>query len=310
MAQLDSITVDAEHPASLARFWAAVLEGYAVRRYDEAELARLAALGLTPDSDPAVMVDGPGPTLCFQKMPGKASGRNRWHIDLRAASRHAEVDRLRRLGAKVREVREDWTTLLDPEGNPFCVLGERARRESGLSETIRTERLDLRPFALSDGPAIFAYSRDPDWMEYQQTTPASEREAERILAEFLLRDRKSQPTWAIERSGEVIGLVTLAFSAEHRMALLGYGIHASHRRLGLAGEAVGAVLSKAFAEYPELTRVAANTDARNHGSIRLLEKLGFAREGTLRLGGVTAKGELVDGALYGLLRSEWDARAR
>ena len=122
MTRIDSITVDAEHPASLARFWAAVLEGYAVRAYDEAEVARLATLGLTPETDPTVMVDGPGPTLCFQKMPGKTSGRNRWHIDLRGASRESEVARLCGLGAKVREVRDGWTTLLDPEGNAFCVL--------------------------------------------------------------------------------------------------------------------------------------------------------------------------------------------
>ena len=64
MTRIDSITVDAEHPASLARFWAAALEGYAVRVYDEAEVARLAALGLTPETDPTVMIDGPGPTLC------------------------------------------------------------------------------------------------------------------------------------------------------------------------------------------------------------------------------------------------------
>jgi hypothetical protein len=85
MAELGSITIDAQHPASLARFWAEVLEGYAVRAYDEAESSRLAALGFTPETDPTVMVDGPGPTLCFQKMPGKTTGRNRWHVDLRAA---------------------------------------------------------------------------------------------------------------------------------------------------------------------------------------------------------------------------------
>ncbi len=126
MARIDSITVDAEHPASLAHFWAAALEGYAIRAYDEAEVARLTALGLTPETDPTVMVDGPGPTLCFQMMPGKTSGRNRWHIDLRSASRESEVDRLCKLGARVREVRDAWTTLLDPEGNPFCLLDGRA----------------------------------------------------------------------------------------------------------------------------------------------------------------------------------------
>lgn len=125
MTRLDSITIDAQHPAALARFWAAALEGYAVRPYDDAEIARLAALGLTPETDPTVMVDGPGPTLCFQKMPGRTADRNRWHLDLRGASRLEEVARLCDLGASVRETRERWTTLLDPEGNPFCVLDPR-----------------------------------------------------------------------------------------------------------------------------------------------------------------------------------------
>jgi ribosomal-protein-alanine N-acetyltransferase len=127
---------------------------------------------------------------------------------------------------------------------------------------------------------------------------------------MFLRDWESQPAWAITRSGEVVGLVSLVFSAENRIALLGYGIHKDHRGLGLTGEAIRAVLSKAFAVHEQLTKVTAQTDARNHSSIRLLEKLGFAREGTLRSGGVTAQGELVDGAIYGLLRSEWQVRAR
>ncbi len=79
--------------------------------------------------------------------------------------------------------------------------------------------------------------------------------------------------------------------------------------LGLTGEAIQAVLTEAFTAYEQLTKVTANTDARNHSSSRLLEKLGFTHEGTLRSGGVTAKGELVDGAIYGLLRSEWRVRA-
>ena len=177
----------------------------------------------------------------------------------------------------------------------------------GLPENIRTDRLELRPFSLSDGRAVFAYSRGSDWAEYQQTTPSSEREADRVVAELLLRDWENQPAWAITRSGEVVGLVSLAFSADHRIALLGYGIHTGHRGLGLTGEAVQAVLAKAFGVYRQLSRVAANTDARNRSSIRLLEKLGFGHEGTLRSGAVTAKGELVDGAIYGLLRSEWKA---
>ena len=122
MATIDSITVDAAHPAALARFWAQALEGYSVRAYDDVEIARLAALGFTPETDPTVMVDGPGPTICFQKMPGNPAGRNRWHLDLRADDRGREVARLCQLGAVIRDEHGNWTTLLDPEGNPFCVL--------------------------------------------------------------------------------------------------------------------------------------------------------------------------------------------
>ena len=149
----------------------------------------------------------------------------------------------------------------------------------GLPETIRTDRLELRPFSLSDGPAVFTYSDDSDWAEYQQTTPSSEQEAERVVAELLLRNWENQPAWAITRSGGVVGLVSLVFSAEHRIALLGYGIHKNHRGLGLTGEAIRAVLTQAFAAYEQLTRVAANSDTRNHSSSRLLEKLGFTHEG-------------------------------
>lgn len=180
--------------------------------------------------------------------------------------------------------------------------------ELSLPETIRTDRLELRPFAPSDGPAVLAYSQDSDWAKYQQTTPSSEREAERVVTEFLLRNWENQPAWAITLAGAVVGVVTLAFTHEHRIALVGYGIHKAHRGLGLTGEAIRAVLGEAFAAYPELARVMASTDARNRSSIRLLEKLGFVHEGTLRLGGVTPGGELVDGAIHGLLRREWELR--
>jgi RimJ/RimL family protein N-acetyltransferase len=78
--------------------------------------------------------------------------------------------------------------------------------------------------------------------------------------------------------GEVVGLVSLVFEADHRIALLGYGIHKDYRGIGLTGEAVRAVLTEAFAVYQQLTKVTVNTDARNHSSSRLLEKLGFQHE--------------------------------
>ncbi len=121
MAHLKEIVFDADQPAALARFWEQLVEGYRVRAYDEAEIARLAGLGLTPETDPVVMLDGPGPVICFHKRTGPRPYRNRVHLDLFAADRPAEVARLVSLGASVRRTETDYTVLADPEGNPFCI---------------------------------------------------------------------------------------------------------------------------------------------------------------------------------------------
>jgi len=122
MATLKEIVIDSRHPASLARFWAATLHGYAIRAYDDAEIARLASLGFTPESDPSVMVDGPGTTLCFQLKMEPKTQRNRLHFDLMVRSRAEEIARLSALGAKVRDEHDGFTVMLDPEGNEFCVV--------------------------------------------------------------------------------------------------------------------------------------------------------------------------------------------
>lgn len=121
MAQIKEIVIDALNPSTLARFWADALDDYNVRPYDAAEIARLASLGLTPESDPSVALDGDGPTLFFQKSQQAKVGRNRVHLDLVCEPRRDEVARLVRLGATVRDVHPTYTVMLDPEGNEFCV---------------------------------------------------------------------------------------------------------------------------------------------------------------------------------------------
>lgn len=124
MARLRDVVFDCEHPAATARFWAAALDDHAVAPYDEAELARLRALGISgPEDDPAVLVEptGAGPRLWFQRVPEAKRVKNRVHLDLLAEDPGAEVRRLTALGATVRGRYEDRVLLADPEGNEFCL---------------------------------------------------------------------------------------------------------------------------------------------------------------------------------------------
>ncbi|MDT0266020.1 VOC family protein [Streptomyces sp. DSM 44915] len=128
MARLHDIVFDAARPSAVARFWAAALDGYAVAPYDEAELARLRTLGvLDPADDPTVLVEpvgAAGPRVWFQLVPEGRRGKNRVHLDLRAADPAAETARLTALGARVVARHEGHLVLADPEGNEFCLFPE------------------------------------------------------------------------------------------------------------------------------------------------------------------------------------------
>jgi len=71
-------------------------------------------------------------------------------------------------------------------------------------------------------------------------------------------------------------------------------------------EALPILLQFAFCEM-QLHRVWADTDPRNSPSIRVLERLGFRREGLLREH-YWVQGEPQDGLVYGLLGSEWQQK--
>jgi Glyoxalase-like domain len=127
VARLGDVVVDCRHPASLARFWAAALDGYEVAPYDEAELQRLRAMGVgDPEDDPTVLIECPGetPRLFFQWVPEGKTVKNRIHLDLRCDDAEAEVERLEALGAEALadQPNPDVIVLRDPEGNEFCLL--------------------------------------------------------------------------------------------------------------------------------------------------------------------------------------------
>ena len=95
------------------------------------------------------------------------------------------------------------------------------------------------------------------------------------------------------------------WNPDYRSASLGYCLSDAAWGHGYATEAARSVLHWAF-DTLDLNRVQAETDTRNAASARVLEKLGFVREGTLREDCVV-DGEVSDSWVYGLLRREWEA---
>ena len=171
---------------------------------------------------------------------------------------------------------------------------------------LRTERLLLRPFSLSDIDAVLEYASDPEWAAYYPR-PYDRGRAEYVVAHAVLASRDKGATFAVVYDGRVIGLVSLRVDSEDedRKAELGYDIARDMWGRGMAHEAAAAVCDWAFREY-ELASIYALADARNRRSLRVMEKLGMTREATHRSDEVE-DGERVDGVCYSVLRSEWGA---
>lgn len=125
-AKIRHVTVDCADPYTLAQFWTEVT-GF----QGEPEDPNL------PGQDEALLV-GEGYSLLFVQVPEGKSVKNRVHFDLMPAdrTRDEEVERLIGLGATMfadhrRADGTGWVTLLDPEGNEFCVERSQAERDRG-----------------------------------------------------------------------------------------------------------------------------------------------------------------------------------
>ena len=102
----------------------------------------------------------------------------------------------------------------------------------------------------------------------------------------------------------IIGTCTLAnIDRGHRRAELGFALAKAFWGQGLIRVALPAVIQFAF-ECLGLHRIEADTDPRNVASMRVLERLGFQREGHFR-DRYFQFGEAQDAVAYGLLRRDW-----
>jgi Glyoxalase-like domain len=115
---LENLVIDAVEPQRLGRFWEAVLGGERLTDEPDGFETRLAIEG------------GPVLDVCFQRVPEPPSAQPRLHLDLMGGARQTQVvDQLLGLGARHLDIGQHdvpWVVLADPEGNPCCVMEDRA----------------------------------------------------------------------------------------------------------------------------------------------------------------------------------------
>lgn len=171
-------------------------------------------------------------------------------------------------------------------------------------------RLVLRPIAEDEAPGVLSIFGDAEVVRYWSRPPVADlAAASALLDEFqegFFRRRAFQ--WGIAQGKDLIGTCVLTgLSFPHRRAEIGFVLRRDRWGQGLASEALGVLFAFCFGTLA-LHRLEADVDPDNERSLRLLERLGFRREGRLRERWQTY-GQPRDGIFLGLLRREWRPEA-
>lgn len=214
-------------------------------------------------------------------------------------------------------------TRRDDDEDPSLVPGP-ARETISLATRIVSDRLVLRPFRTDDVRALRAFGVDNaehlrPWSP--RPRPGSSPTSVVDLAKKIAAARKD---WRADRGYQLAGFdrgpaetgrktapIVARVSLNNvvrgvfQNAYLGYMIAESHQGLGLAREAVRAVLDFAF-QTARLHRVQAAIMPHNDRSLRLVRALGFREEGRAQ-GYLMIDGAWRDHLIFAVTREDWNA---
>ena len=171
-----------------------------------------------------------------------------------------------------------------------------------------SNRLRLRPLQLEDAVAMHAIYADEQTMAYWSSLPSLTLADSRasVQADMDWVKAGQAMVWAVEDRAQaaVIGkCVLFNYHEQNRRAEIGYVLNRAYWGRGLMSEACCALLELCFTGL-DLHRVEADADEHNAGSIALLEKLGFRREGFFPERWYVG-GKWQNSVMFGLLKQHW-----
>jgi RimJ/RimL family protein N-acetyltransferase len=157
--------------------------------------------------------------------------------------------------------------------------------------------VNLRTAEKDDASLIARWWSDQKYLgEYQDPIKVPKDRIEKNLLEgktfFFIIEKKN---------GSKIGHVT--GGKRGRSIEIGFALVPNERGKGYGKEAIQIMVDYLFLSK-DIVRIQSSTDTRNLASHKVLEKVGFIKEGTMRKTHY-AKGEYKDLFLYSILREEW-----
>jgi [ribosomal protein S5]-alanine N-acetyltransferase len=172
---------------------------------------------------------------------------------------------------------------------------------------LETKRLVLREMRPEDAEAIFHILGDEEVMRYHEIPAFTRLEEAQQSLEWMRarRERGEGMRWGITLKGEdsLVGSCGYSWHLSHLFGVIGYDLARIYWKQGIMTEALQALLQFGF-EARNLHRVEAKVRLGNDASMRVLQKLGFQEEGTLREC-IFVNNHFYDVKIFSLLKSEY-----
>jgi RimJ/RimL family protein N-acetyltransferase len=161
------------------------------------------------------------------------------------------------------------------------------------------EKVNIRPLRRDDLDWFTEWNNNPEYKGPYE--PLETNTLEEITEWF--DSEKNTESWVItDKKGTPLGQIITGPQGDYYW--LGYILHPDHRGHGYTTEAVKLLVDHLFTTK-NIVRVQAECNPENRASVRVLEKAGFTYEG-LKRKAVYIQGVYMDGALYSVLREEWN----
>lgn len=172
-----------------------------------------------------------------------------------------------------------------------------------------SERLVLRPHTPESFERLHKWRSDAEILELSADSVEipTEEQTRRALDRWMQeREDIIHVAICLKETDELIGFLHIAMiEPPHRRCRIGLVIGEKHLwGRGYGAEALRRAVDYCFEEL-SMNRIGAEVYATNPRSVRMLERVGFKREGVLRESVLKGDG-FVDEYAYGLLRREWE----
>lgn len=175
--------------------------------------------------------------------------------------------------------------------------------------TLETERLQLIDITQNHAESLFEILSLEEVTKYYGTDRFTSIEEAKKLIDMFQKNfyEKRSIRWGIilKEHNKFIGTLGLnGLQLKNKKAEIGYEIHPCYWRKGYTTEAITEVLKYSY-EVLKLNRIGAVVYLENEASSKLLEKLGFSKEGVLR--DYLYQNNLFHTTnMFSLLKQEWE----